>query len=306
MLPPRGGGLILYQAYGNLYAMIEWWGERPRLNTKGDSYEKGTPTGRGRCRGSRGSTRANTVQSGGIGANTRTSDSNVIPLPGFENVSNDLENLLGSQRLDKNKEGLGYSAVSPPPVQVYSPPKKDLSWTGLPEFVDDTVTNYSRPTPSIDTSNSVTSDLQSNNSSVSELRESSCSIMSKPMIKFVKAADCPKVTKTNNIENAKKSTYTCKQKRQLNDKRKEKPMWNNAGRVNHQNSPRITHPNLKRHMVPRKILTRSGPISFNTARQSHLNAVCCCCSRQVNTARPKAVINVVRTNRVNDVKASAC
>nr|GEU89259.1 hypothetical protein [Tanacetum cinerariifolium] len=59
-------------------------------------------------------------------------------------------------------------------------------------------------------------------------------------------------------------------------------------------------------MVPRKILTRSGPISLNTARQSHLNDVCCCCSRQVNTARPKAVINAVRTNQVNDVKASAC
>ncbi|GKF05611.1 hypothetical protein Tco_0036279, partial [Tanacetum coccineum] len=52
-------------------------------------------------------------------------------------------------------------------------------------------------------------------------------------------------------------------------------------------------------MVPRKILTRSGPISLNTARQSYLNAVCCCCSRQVNTARQKAVVNVVRTNRGN-------
>ncbi|GJY77422.1 putative ribonuclease H-like domain-containing protein [Tanacetum coccineum] len=80
--------------------------------------------------------------------------------------------------------------------------------------------------------------------------------------------------------------YTCKQKRQLNSQREEKPVWNNARRVNHQNSPRITHPNLKRHMVPRKILTRSGPISLNTARQSYFN--------------------VVRTNRVNAVKASAC
>ncbi|GKE83904.1 hypothetical protein Tco_1557646 [Tanacetum coccineum] len=59
-------------------------------------------------------------------------------------------------------------------------------------------------------------------------------------------------------------------------------------------------------MVPRKILTRSGPISLNTARQSYLNVVCCCCSRQVNTARQKAVVNAVRTNRVNVVKASAC
>ncbi|GJS72350.1 hypothetical protein Tco_0705191 [Tanacetum coccineum] len=59
-------------------------------------------------------------------------------------------------------------------------------------------------------------------------------------------------------------------------------------------------------MVPRKILTRSGPISLNTARQSHLNAVCCCCLRQVNTARLKVVAKVVRTNWVNAVKASAC
>nr|GFB01204.1 hypothetical protein [Tanacetum cinerariifolium] len=28
-------------------------------------------------------------------------------------------------------------------------PKKDLSWAGLPEFVDDTVTDYSRPSPTV-------------------------------------------------------------------------------------------------------------------------------------------------------------
>nr|GEV45133.1 hypothetical protein [Tanacetum cinerariifolium]GEV58447.1 hypothetical protein [Tanacetum cinerariifolium] len=83
---------------------------------------------------------------------------------------------------------------------------EDLSWTGLPEFVNDTVTDYSRPTPSIDTSNNNTSDLQSNNSSVSELGESSGSIMSKPMIKFVKSVDCPRVPKTKKIENTRKST----------------------------------------------------------------------------------------------------
>nr|GEV28754.1 ribonuclease H-like domain-containing protein [Tanacetum cinerariifolium] len=52
--------------------------------------------------------------------------------------------------------------------------QKDLSWTGLPEFVDDTVTDYR-------------------------------SIMSKPMIKFVKEADYPIVIKINNTENAGKS-----------------------------------------------------------------------------------------------------
>nr|GEU93930.1 putative ribonuclease H-like domain-containing protein [Tanacetum cinerariifolium] len=76
---------------------------------------------------------------------------------------------------------------------------------GLPEFVDDTVTDYSRPTPSIDSSKSNTSDLQNSNLSVYDNEESSSSIMSKPMIKVVKATDCPKVIKTNKTKTARKS-----------------------------------------------------------------------------------------------------
>nr|GEW23535.1 ribonuclease H-like domain-containing protein [Tanacetum cinerariifolium] len=71
-------------------------------------------------------------------------------LIGFQSASKDLDNLLKSQRSDKNKEGLGYNVVPPPPPQVYSPPKKDMSWTGLPEFADDTITDYSRPSPAIE------------------------------------------------------------------------------------------------------------------------------------------------------------
>nr|GEW08031.1 retrovirus-related Pol polyprotein from transposon TNT 1-94 [Tanacetum cinerariifolium] len=71
-------------------------------------------------------------------------------LAGFQTASKDLDSLLESQRLDKNKEGLGYSAVPPPPAQLYSPLKKDLSWTCLPEFTNDTVTDYSRPSPAIE------------------------------------------------------------------------------------------------------------------------------------------------------------
>nr|GFA99510.1 hypothetical protein [Tanacetum cinerariifolium] len=127
-------------------------------------------------------------------------------LTGFGNTSKDLNNLLGSQRLDKNKEGIGYSADPPPHAQIYSPPKKDLSWTGLPEFVDDTVTDYRRPTSSIDASKCNKSELQSSNFFVFEHGESTGSIMSRPMIKFVKEADFPRVIKINNTENARKST----------------------------------------------------------------------------------------------------
>nr|GEZ83791.1 hypothetical protein [Tanacetum cinerariifolium] len=99
-------------------------------------------------------------------------------LSGFESTSKDLDTLLGSQRTDKNKEGLGYSAV-------------------LPLLL--------KPTPSIDSSKSNTSDLQNSNFSVFEHGESSISITFKPMINFVKAADCPGVFKTYTTETAKKS-----------------------------------------------------------------------------------------------------
>nr|GEX74485.1 hypothetical protein [Tanacetum cinerariifolium]GEX74487.1 hypothetical protein [Tanacetum cinerariifolium] len=78
-------------------------------------------------------------------------------LTSFQLALNDLDTLLGSQISDKNKE-------------------------------DDTITDYSRPSPSIESNSN---DLQNNNSSFFENGESSSSILSKPVIKFVKAADSP-------------------------------------------------------------------------------------------------------------------
>nr|GFC53866.1 hypothetical protein [Tanacetum cinerariifolium] len=86
-------------------------------------------------------------------------------LAGFLTASKDIDNLFESQRSDKNKEGLGYNVVPPPPAQIYSSPKKDLSWTGLPEFADDTVTHYSMPSPTME---STSGDDQNRNPSVLE------------------------------------------------------------------------------------------------------------------------------------------
>ncbi|GJU97650.1 ribonuclease H-like domain-containing protein [Tanacetum coccineum] len=46
----------------------------------------------------------------------------------------------------------------------------------------------------------------------------------------------------------------------------EKPVWNNARRVNHQNSQRMSHPNPKRNFVPRALLMKSGLKILNTAK----------------------------------------
>ncbi|GJR14472.1 hypothetical protein Tco_0797124 [Tanacetum coccineum] len=134
--------------------------------------------------------------------------------------------------------------------------------------------------------------------------------------------------------------------KQFQNQRMVKPVWNNTQRVNHQNFAKKTHPCAKKNMVPRAVLMKSGLVSINTARQVnaahskttvnaarpmsylsktthstvkrpiHKNTtfknsnidqrVNTVSGKKFNTARPKAVVNAVKGNSFNAVKASAC
>ncbi|GJU74765.1 putative ribonuclease H-like domain-containing protein [Tanacetum coccineum] len=125
-----------------------------------------------------------------------------------------------------------------------------------------------------------------------------------------------------------------------------KPVWNNAQKVNHQNFAKKTHPCAKKNLVPRAVLMKSGLVSVNTARQvnaahskttvnaarpmSYLSKIAHSTvkrpihkntsfknsnfnqrvntvkDKKFNTARPKAVVNDVKGNNFNAVKASPC
>ncbi|GJQ92032.1 putative ribonuclease H-like domain-containing protein [Tanacetum coccineum] len=54
--------------------------------------------------------------------------------------------------------------------------------------------------------------------------------------------------------------------RLLNNKKMVKPVWNYTQRVNHQFFSRMTHPSPKRNMVPKGVLIRSGLVSLTTTR----------------------------------------
>nr|GEU66806.1 uncharacterized mitochondrial protein AtMg00810-like [Tanacetum cinerariifolium] len=120
-------------------------------------------------------------------------------LAGLLKASKDVDNLIESQRSDKIKDGLGYNVVPPHPVQLYLSPKKDLSWTGLLECVNDIVTDYSRPSPTVE---STSGDDQNRNSSVFETVASP--ITPKPFIKFVKPKYSQSKSKTGKTESPKK------------------------------------------------------------------------------------------------------
>nr|GEW11346.1 hypothetical protein [Tanacetum cinerariifolium] len=78
----------------------------------------------------------------------------------------------------------GYNVVPPPAADLYLSPKKDLSWTGLPEFVDDTVTDYIRPSPTVA---STSAEGQNKDSFTSE--DVASPNTPKPFVKFVKPKD---------------------------------------------------------------------------------------------------------------------
>nr|GEU81277.1 hypothetical protein [Tanacetum cinerariifolium] len=138
--------------------------------------------------------------------------------------SKDLENIIESQRSEKVKEGVGYNAVPPPPADLYLSPKKDLSWTGLPEFVDDTVTDYSRPSPTIE---STSTEDQNKDTSTSE--DVASTNPPKPFVKFVKPKDGQPESKSKEQETPKKSQVKYPEQNRHSNKRPKgnQRNWNN-------------------------------------------------------------------------------
>nr|GEY78728.1 ribonuclease H-like domain-containing protein [Tanacetum cinerariifolium] len=68
-----------------------------------------------------------------------------IKIKKFENASQSLDKLIGSQITDNSKRGLGYvgyNAILPPHTGRFSPLIINLSYTGLPEFVEPSVQSY--------------------------------------------------------------------------------------------------------------------------------------------------------------------
>nr|GEV31155.1 hypothetical protein [Tanacetum cinerariifolium] len=107
-------------------------------------------------------------------------------------MANDEEN----HALVTKKEALTEFAL----IANTSAESKDMSWTGLPELKDDTVTDYSRPAPTVESS---PNDAQNRNPSVTK-EASPSTISPKSFIKFVKANNSPTTSKTDKAETAKK------------------------------------------------------------------------------------------------------
>nr|GEY85749.1 hypothetical protein [Tanacetum cinerariifolium] len=163
----------------------------------------------------------------------------------------------------------------------------DLSWTRLPECADDTVTDYSRPSPTVE---STSEDDQNRNPFVSVNVPSP--ITPKPFIKFVKPKDSQSKSKTDKKESPKKPPVKyAKQYRKPNKKpnvRGNQRNWNN----------------LKSHQLGPELVMKKKAC-FNCGNFNHLAYECRKRVRKSFTPKPvahrlyKPLQRPVRTN-IND------
>ncbi|GJS23357.1 hypothetical protein Tco_0451989 [Tanacetum coccineum] len=210
--------------------------------------------------------------------------------------------LIESQIPDKSRKGVefvSYNTVPPPPTWLFSPSKFDLSNSGLEEFQQPEFEGYE---PKL--SKSFSEDTSN------EVRES---------------PDAPLVEELVSDDKLEKKTVfpTVAKIEFVRPKQQEKPVRKPVKYAKMYRLTAITIKGKGWNMVPRAVLMKTGLKSLNTARPvntAHPKTTVCSARpmphflnqynqlpKAVNTARPNsAVVNAVRANQVNAVKASAC
>ncbi|GJY91138.1 ribonuclease H-like domain-containing protein, partial [Tanacetum coccineum] len=246
-------------------------------------------------------------------------ESNQLKFENFDNASKSLDKLIWSQIPDKSRKGLGfvsYNVVLPPPTGLFSPPNLDLSNSSLEEFQQLEFEGYGPKTSksvSEDTSNEVRKSLDA--SLIDELvsndqLEKKTIFHTVAKINFVRSQQQEKLVRKPVKYAEAKCNY---------HQRERMVSGNNYTRVNYNYSAKKAHPRAHRNIVPRVVLMKIGLRPLNTARLVNTahpkNTIYSARPMSFNTAMPKAVntarpnttvVNVVRANQVNAVKASAC
>ncbi|GJU87804.1 putative ribonuclease H-like domain-containing protein [Tanacetum coccineum] len=214
-----------------------------------------------------------------------------LTVENFENLSKSLSKLIDCQIVDKCKTSLGYNAVPPPYTGNFMPPKPDLSFSGLEEFVNEPI--VSEPTvkkPVVETS-----EAKDSVDKPKVVRKN----FGPPLIEDWisdsedEAKSKPKIEKKT-IEPSFAKIEFVTSKEQVKSHRKTTVKQGDQNRLN-THSPRGNQRNWNNMMSQR--------LGSNFEM---INKACYVCgSFDHLQLKPKAVVNVVKGNHVNAVKASA-
>ncbi|GJR23956.1 putative ribonuclease H-like domain-containing protein [Tanacetum coccineum] len=209
-------------------------------------------------------------------------EDNLLKINNYDNATKSLDKVIGSQLVDNNKKGLGYNAVPPSPTGLFAPPIIDLSHFSIEKFKEPEFEGYGVKVSD--------NDEQDESKPKSEKKTVIPTVKKKEFVKAKQDDKTVRNTLGNEFVMNNKACFACGSLNHLikDCKRKvQKPIWNNARRVNHHNSHRMSYPHPKRNFIPKAVLMKTG-------------------MRPINVAKPKGAYNAVKRNRFNVVKASAC
>ncbi|GJV40433.1 putative ribonuclease H-like domain-containing protein [Tanacetum coccineum] len=237
-------------------------------------------------------------------------ESNQLKIENFDNASKSVDKLIRSQIPDKSRKGVGfvsYNAVLPPNTGLFSPPKLDLSNSGPEKFQQPEFEGYGPKT-----SKSVSKDISN------KIRESPDAPLVKELVsddKLEKKTVFPTAAKIEfvrpkqqekPVKYAEMYSFDHVQANYNYHQRERVISGNNYIMVNYNYSTQKAHPSAQSNMVPRAVLIKTGLRLLNTAKPVNTTHP----KTTVYSARPMSpntiVVNAVRENQVNAVKASAC
>nr|GEV27765.1 ribonuclease H-like domain-containing protein [Tanacetum cinerariifolium] len=237
------------------------------------------------------------------------------------NESEVLNNVVDSHESDEDdnqvndrfKKSEGYHAVPLPYTGNYIPPRANLSFVGLDNYVfkskvSETITSMPKietnaPKTSKDSlekpktvrSNaSIIEDWESDSEDENVFESKEVKKTVKHILENIEFVNAKNITVEN--ENKAKKPRKFSQSPRVNYKGKItgskeiRPVWDNTTRVNHQN--KLTHPHPKRNFIPAAVLTKSGQVLVNAAKQSSYRAAASVSTvRHVNIAVSRPNVN---------------
>ncbi|GJS76629.1 ribonuclease H-like domain-containing protein [Tanacetum coccineum] len=227
-------------------------------------------------------------------------ESNQIKIDKFENASKCLDKLIGSQISDNSRKGLGYNDVPPPPTGLFAPPTIDLSYYGLEEFQQPEFTGYgpkASKSVCVDTSN-----------------EAHCKYHQRERMVYGNNYNMVKYNYTTNRTHPSaqrnmfpRAVLMKTSLRQLNNARSVRTALTKSTVYSARPMSRFyksAQSTVKRPYQTKTALTNNY---FNQKVNTAKGKVYTARPKAVNTARPhSAVVNAVRANQPNTIKASAC
>ncbi|GJZ38979.1 hypothetical protein Tco_0585542 [Tanacetum coccineum] len=163
---------------------------------------------------------------------TKEKDKVQLTVQKFENSSKNLSKLLDRQIMDKCKTGLGYNAVPPPYTGNFMPPKSDLVYPSLDDFVDvnESVSESVVEKPTVETNEPETA-RKENGAPIIEDWVSDSDEENVPKVKTVKMFNKPSFAKINFVKSTEqvkspRKTSVDKNRQNTPSPRGNKRNWN--------------------------------------------------------------------------------